>query len=144
MKTYTRQTLKDERFSLHYANIINIYLDDKDLLLESDYGYSDLLNNRQIDGNIRIKEVSLEDSYVYLMEYTKVLCGNPGKFTGEKMTLKKFLKKFKKGQDHFEIIDEYHAYKSSSLTGFFNHKSKIKEIRIDIYYHGDFDYELEN
>lgn len=133
----------DLEFSLHDANIIDIYKDKNDLILESDYGFVDLRSNMQVDGNIRIQEISLEDSYVYLLTYKKVLCGNLGKFTGEKMTLKKFLKKFQKAKGHIDIIDEYHAYQILSLGGFFTHKSQIKEIKIDFFYRGDIVYQIE-
>lgn len=142
MKTYKNQEIKDGEYSLHDANIIDIYMDGDDLILVTSSGYVDLRENKQVDGNIRIKDISLEDSYVYLMEYKKVLCGNPGKFIGEKMRLKKFLKKFKKSQDHIDIIDEYHAYMTLSLGGFFTHKEKIKEIKLDLFYRGDLLYEL--
>lgn len=143
MKTYKNIEIKQRDFSLHDTNIIDVYMDGDDLILKTSSGYVNLVENKQVDGNIRIKDISLEDSYVYLMKYEKVLCGNPGKFTGEKLRLKKFLKKFKEGQDHFDIIDEYYGYMSLSFGGFFTHKDKIKEIRLDLFYRGDLIYEVE-
>lgn len=71
MKTYKNQEIKDGEYSLHDANIIDIYMDGDDLILVTSSGYVDLRENKQVDGNIRIKDISLEDSYVYLMEYKK-------------------------------------------------------------------------
>lgn len=143
MKIYKREKYSDQAYSLHDASIINIYRDGDDLVLETDYGYVDIKNNTMVYGNIRIKDVSFDDSYVYTMAYKKVLCGNPGKFKGKKMELGKFIKKFKKTEDKVEIVEESQAYRRINLSGFIMKKDKIKEIFLDIYYLGDFVYEIE-
>ncbi|MDD7306190.1 MAG: hypothetical protein PUG67_06345 [Peptoniphilaceae bacterium] len=144
MKKYIRERALQQKYSLHDANIIDIYIDKNDLILETDEGYIDIENDRQVKGKIRIEDISFDNSYVYLLTYKKVLCGNPGKFKGEKMLLKKFIKKFKKGKDHLDIIEESDLYKTIKLQAFYTHKSNIKEANFEIFYRGDFVYELED
>ena len=81
---YKRESLPNFRYSLHDASLINIEVQGQDLILKTDYGFVNIEKNQQVDGDIILQEISLEDSYVNLMKFKKVLCGNPGNFSGEK------------------------------------------------------------
>lgn len=143
MKLCKREVYPDQAYSLHDASVINILKDGKDLVLEMDCGYVDIKNDTVVYGNIRLKDVSFDDSFVYLMTYKNTLCGNPGKFKGNKMELEKFIKKFTKDKDKIDILGENQAYRTLNLSGYLMRKDKIKEIILDIYYRGDFIYEIK-
>ncbi len=95
MKEYKRN-YTNQRFSLHDANIIDIDFDydNNDLIFKTQYGYVNIDKNEMVVGEIILKDVSLEDSYVYIKEYKNVLAGNVGSFVGEKMELQNFISAF--------------------------------------------------
>ena len=140
----TRQPYPNLKFSLHDANIVEIDFDydQSALILKPDSGFVDIENDKMVDGEIRIEGVSLDDSYVYIMEYKNVLTGNIGSFVGEKMDLQSFLSAFPTKFGSFDVMSEYDGYKSLLLTGFLSRGEDDLEALIEIFYHGDFYYLL--
>lgn len=144
MRKEIRDKVRESRFSLHDAKIIGMQKQGEDLLLETDYGFVDILRNKMVEGDILIKGVSFEDSYVYIMEYKNVLCGNVGSFTGEKMTLETFIGQFQNEFASFDIINEYEGYHSFYMNGFLSRSHMVLEASIDIFYRGDFIYQIRD
>lgn len=143
MKEYKRK-YTDQRFSLHDANIIDIDfdLDSHDLIFKTQYGFVDIKENEMVKGEIILKDVSLEDSYVYIMEYKNVLAGNVGSFVGEKMDLQNFISAFYTKFKNIDVVSEYDSYKTYLLTGFLSRGNEDLEVNIEIFYHGDFLYRV--
>ncbi|MDO5018585.1 MAG: hypothetical protein Q4E02_04730 [Lagierella massiliensis] len=136
------RTINEQRFSLHDSHIIDFKLLGNDLYLYTDYGYADIVLNNMVDGDIIIKDVQLEDSYVYIMEYENVLCGNPGLFRGEKLTLENFLINYKDNLN-IDIVSDYEGYKTVFLNGYLSRDDKIYEIQLEIFYFGKFIYRVK-
>lgn len=132
-------------YSLHDVKIVGLKFDDGNLLLETQYGYFQTqLPYKEVDGDLMITDVSTEDSYAHIMEYEDVLCGNVGKFHGEKMELKNFIEKFGDEFLSFDIHDESFGFNNYKFTGFLIGKGiKIYEIILDIFFTGDIIYLLE-
>lgn len=143
MKEYKRKHL-DQRFSLHDANIIDIDfdLDCHDLILKTQYGFVDINKNEMVEGEIILKDISLEDSCVYIMEYKNVLAGNVGSFVGEKMDLQNFISAFYTKFKNIDVVSEYDSYKTYLLTGFLSRGDEYLEVNIEIFYQGDFLYRV--
>ena len=143
MKEYKR-IYTDQRFSLHDANIIDIDfdLDCHDLILKTQYGFVDINKNEMVEGEIILKDVSLEDSYVYILEYKNVLAGNVGSFVGEKMDLQNFISAFYTKFKNIDVVSEYDSYKTYLLTGFLSRGNEYLEVNIEIFYCGDFLYRV--
>ena len=143
MKEYKRKHL-DQRFSLHDANIIDIEYDyeTNDLIFKTQYGFVDINKNEMVEGEIILKDVSLEDSYVYILEYKNVLAGNVGSFVGEKMELQNFISAFYAKFKNIDVVSEYDSYKTYMLTGFLSRGDEHLEVNIEIFYCGDFLYRI--
>lgn len=143
MKEYKRKHL-DQRFSLHDANIIDIDFDydNNDLIFKTQYGFVAIKENEMVEGEIILKEVSLEDSYVYIMEYKNVLAGNVGSFVGEKMDLQSFISAFYTKFKNIDVVSEYDSYKTYLLTGFLSRGDEYLEVNIEIFYQGEFLYRV--
>lgn len=136
-KSYT-----DPPYSLHDANIMALEAKGDVLRLATQYGYvctTELCS--QVDGDVEITGVDWESSYVYLMEYTDVLCGNCGSFTGRKMTLTAFMQEFPSFS--LDIMDECYGYRQVNLTGFLGLEDRLLEFRLELYYTGAFQYVLK-
>lgn len=149
MKRYIRETCRELDFSLHDAKIIDFtfHYDKNCLVLTTDNGFIDIKRDQMVDGNIRIEGVSADDSYVYIMEYKNVLCGNVGSFSGEKMTLDTFIRAFPVKFLAYDVYDEFHAWRTFVMDGFMLPKGdvpEILEVRFEIYYTGRFIYEAED
>ena len=147
MKKVIRRKPAAADFSLHDARIIDFEWDEarKNLRLCTDYGFADLRTDEMSDGDILIEGVSLEDSYVCLLKYIDVLCGNPGRFSGEKMTLADFIRVWTERYTGFDLMGEYYGFRSFVTEGFLMTKSQkpeALEAYFEIYYEGDFVYEL--
>lgn len=141
MKEYKRN-YTDQRFSLHDANIIDIDFnyETNNLIFKTQYGFVDIKKDEMVEGEIILKDVSLEDSYVYIMEYKNVLTGNVGSFFGEKMELQNFISAFYTKFKNIDVISEYDSYKTYLLTGFSSRGHEDIEVSIEVFYHGDFLY----
>lgn len=133
MKTYKRKTV-DQRFSLHDSKIIRIQKEEDDLVFLFDYGFVDIHEDRMVEGRFRIKDSRPEDSYAYLMDYGENLCGNPGEFTGKKMSLDDFIKDFNENKMTLDVMTEYDAYGTYVLDGFLNMDRHCQEVRLEMFY----------
>lgn len=133
-------------YSLHDVKIIDLEFKNGNLLLKTQYGFFQTqLPYKQVDGDLMVTGVSEEDSYAYIMEYTDVLCGNVGNYTGEKMELKDFINRFGDEFLAFDIIDESFGFSNYKFTGFLSGKDvKIYEFFLDIYFQGDIIYLLSD
>lgn len=140
MTDYKKTKDTGDRFSLHDAHIIAIDYDYEmeELRLLPQYGFIDTAADAMVDGEVVITGVSLDDSYITLMEYKNVLAGNVGGFVGEKMTLATFLDAFYSKFNAMDIMSTYHGYKNCFITGFLSRGDEDLEIYMDIFYRGDF------
>ena len=144
MKDRIKLDFQELDYSLHDAKIMEMVIDvdAKDLLLITGYGYVDLNKNDMVDGNILLQDISPEDSYVYMMQYTDVLCGNVGHFVGEKMELGTFLDRFQASFNGFDVMEEYHGYRTFMINGFLMIGRDIYEATFELYYRGNFIYQV--
>lgn len=72
-----------------------------------------------------IPEMLLDFCYVYLMEYTDVLCGNEGHFDGEKTSLAKFI-----GQVdiHMDVMEETYGDNQLSCLAILVQKTAVRNV----------------
>ena len=139
MQVIVKQPNPDPPYSLHDACIRQMVLEGDVLRLTTQYGYVRTAEPYgQVDGDVEVTGVDGESSYVYVMAYTDVLCGNCGHFTGQKMTLEAFLQAYP--GDTLEILDETYGYRQAKLSGFLNTAHKLLECTLDLYYTGEFRY----
>ena len=142
MEIVVKKPCTEPPYSLHDANVMALEADGDALRLVTQYGYVCTTEPcGQVDGNVEITGVDWESSYVYLMEYTDVLCGNCGSFTGRKMALPAFLQEFPSFS--LDIMDESYGYCQANLTGFLNLNDRLLEFRLELYYTGAFQYILK-
>lgn len=142
MKTYKRKIV-DQRFSLHDSKIIKIQKEEDDLVFFFDYGFVDIHENRMVEGRLRIKGYRPDDSSVYIIDYGENLCGNPGEFTGKKMSLDDFIKDFNENKMTLDVMTEYDAYGIYVLDGFLNMDMQCQEVRLEIFYwNGEVHYDM--
>lgn len=148
LKKYIRPKSRDLDFSLHDAKIINFEFDygNNNLILNTDYGFVDIQKDKIVEGKVIIQDVSIEDSYVYLIDYKNVLCGNVGNFSGEKMTLDTFISAYPIKFMGFDLIGEYDGYRTFVMNGFMSKKGEyVEELEVwfEIDYTGNFIYIIE-
>lgn len=93
-----------------------------------------------IEGDIIIEDVSLDDSFVHIIDYKNVLAGNKGYFDGEKIGLEDFILAFSNKFTSINVISEYDAYKTYLIKGFLNKEREVLEVFVEIFYGGDFLY----
>lgn len=130
-------------YCLHDMHITDIEIDEDKITLRFQYGFVKTSSPAaQVDGYIEIPKVDFDFSYVYLLEYTDVLCGNAGHFKGEKYFLKDFLDK-KWDYISFDVIDETFGFNKTKLEGYFNQKGKCYECMIEIYHFGKITYHTD-
>lgn len=142
MRTVIKPSYSDPPYSLHDAYVVALAAKGDTLHLATQYGYVRTTEPYgQVKGDIEITGVDWESSYVYLMEYTDVLCGNCGSFIGRKMTLPAFLQEFPSFS--LDIMDESYGYCQANLTGFLNLNDRLLEFRLELYYTGAFQYILK-
>lgn len=128
----------DLPYSLHDAKVIGFEVKDDTLQMKFQSGFVCTVEPyEQVEGFVEFEKIEW-DSYVYLLEYQGVLCGNPGSFTGKKMELWAFLNEFKNAS--FEIIDETYGYNMSKFSGYLSSNSSIQECCIELYHWGDMRY----
>lgn len=144
MAKYLREKPSNFKFSLHDAKIIDIDYDygENRLIFKTQSGFIDIERNEMVDGEIILEGVSWDDSYVYIMEYKNVLTGNVGSFVGEKMYLSNFVDAFYSKFGSFDVMSEYDSYMTYMLSGFLKRGSEELEANIEIFYNGDFIYNV--
>lgn len=144
MAKFLREKPSNFKFSLHDAKIIDIDYDygENRLIFKTQSGFIDIERNEMVDGEIILEGVSWEDSYVYIMEYKNVLTGNVGSFIGEKMYLSNFVDAFYSKFGSFDVMSEYDSYMTYMLSGFLKRGSEELEANIEIFYNGDFIYNV--
>lgn len=145
MAKYLREKSPNFKFSLHDAKIIDIDYDygENRLIFKTQSGFIDIERNEMVEGEIILEGVSWDDSYVYIMEYKNVLTGNVGSFIGEKMYLGDFVGAFDSKFGSFDVLDEYDSYMTYMLSGFLKRGNEELEANIEIFYNGDFIYNLK-
>ena len=112
------------------------------LRLITQYGYMRITEpSEQVEGDVEVTGVDWESSYVYVMEYQDVLCGNCGAFSGRKMTLDAFLREYSEGT--LDIMDESYGFRLAALGGFLNLRDRILEFKLEIYHTGEVRYLLK-
>ncbi|RHR11381.1 hypothetical protein DWX58_02770 [Pseudoflavonifractor sp. AF19-9AC] len=142
MKIVVKKPDPDPPYSLHDAHIMELQAERDTLRLLTQYGYvrtEEPLG--QVDGDVELTGVDLESSYVYIMEYQDVLCGNCGSFSGKKMTLETFLREYSDAT--LDIMDESYGFRLAVLGGFLNLRDRILEFKLEIYYTGEVRYLLK-
>lgn len=103
----------------------------------------DVVRDEMVKGRIRIRNVWFSDSYVHVLHYRDVLCGNVGRFSGKKMTLADFVVEFSKHRSRMDIMGEFDGYRTVVFTGFVTTGERIAEVLMEIDYSGDFLYEIK-
>ena len=142
MKITVKKPNPDPPYSLHDAHIMELRAEGDTLRLLTQYGYVRTEEPfGQVDGDLELTGVDWESSYVYVMEYQDVLCGNCGSFTGRKMTLDTFLREYSNGT--LDIMDESYGFRLAVLSGFLSLRDRILEFKLEIYYTGEFRYLLK-
>lgn len=142
MKITVKSPNPDPPYSLHDAHIMELQAEGDTLRLLTQYGYVRTEEPfGQVDGDMELTGVDWESSYVYVMEYQDVLCGNCGAFTGRKMTLDIFLREYFDGT--LDIMDESYGFQLAVLSGFLNLRDRILEFKLEIYYTGEVRYLLK-
>lgn len=142
MKITVKKPNPDSPYSLHDAHIMELQAEGDTLHLLTQYGYVRTEEPfGQVDGDVELTGVDLESSYVYVMEYQDVLCGNCGSFIGRKMTLETFLREYSDGT--LDIMDESYGFRLAVLSGFLNLWDRILEFKLEIYYTGEVRYLLK-
>lgn len=142
MKTVVKQPNPDPPYSLHDAYIMEVQAEGDTLRFITQCGYVCTVEPcGQVEGDVEITGVDWESSYVYVMEYQGVLCGNCGAFAGQKMTLETFIQKYSDGA--LDIMDETYGFRLAALSGFLNLRERLLEFKLEIYYTGEFRYLLK-
>ena len=142
MKIFVKPPIPDPPYSLHDANIAELQVKGESLCLVTQYGYvCTTAPFTQVEGDVEITGVDWESSYVYVMDYLQVPCGNCGAFTGRKMTLETFLYEFSEAT--LEILDETYGYQMAKLNGFLNLPDRLLEVSLEICYTGEVRYLLK-
>ena len=143
MSIVVKQPIPDPPYSLHDAHILSLTLKGDALRLVTQYGYvSTTEPYGQVDGDVELTGVDADSSYAYVLEYTDVLCGNCGQFTGRKMTLETFLRKY--GKASLDIMDETYGFRQMKLEGFLNLPGRCLEFFLEVYYTGEIRYLLKD
>lgn len=139
MALVVKKPASEPEYSLHDAHIMELQAEGDTVRLLTQYGYVCTKEPfAQVDGDVELTGVDLESSYVYVIEYQDVLCGNCGSFTGRKMTLETFLREYSDGT--LDIMDETYGFRLAALSGFLNLRDRILEFKLEIYYTGEIRY----
>ena len=143
MPIVVKQPIPDPPYSLHDAHILSLKLEGDTLRLATQYGYVCTTGPySQVDGDVELTGVDADSSYVYVLEYTDVLCGNCGRFTGQKMTLETFVREY--GKASLDIMDETYGFRQMKLEGFVNLPGRCLEFLLEVYYPGEIRYLLKD
>lgn len=131
MKKTIRSNI-DSPYSLHDMNVYAFETDGNNITMKTQSGIIETAHpSRQVDGYIEFYNVQWDYSYVYLLGVT----GNVGTFTGEKMFLKDFLKRYE--QFGFSVMDETYGYNMTKYCGYLLSNRQHCECIIEIYHEGD-------
>lgn len=142
MKLTVKKPNPNPPYSLHDAYISEVRAEGDTLRLLTQCGYVRTAEPfGQVEGDVEFTEVDFESSYVYIMEYQDVLCGNCGSFTGRKMTLEDFLQEYSDGT--LDIMDETYGFRLAVLSGFLSLRDRMLEFKLEIYYTGEVRYLLK-
>ena len=126
-------------YTLHDMNVFSFEVTDNDIVMRTQSGIVETTAPyRQLDGYIEFHNVQWDFSYVYLLGVT----GNVGTFTGEKLFLKDFIKRYK--QFGFSIMDETYGYNQTKYNGYLMANRGHCECVIEIYHEGDMVFVAEN
>ena len=143
MPITVKPPIPDPPYSLHDAHILSLELEGDVLRLVTQYGYVCTTEPYgQVDGDVELTGVDADSSYVYVLEYTDVLCGNCGRFTGRKMTLDAFLRDY--ADASLDIMDETCGFRQMKLEGFLNLPGRCLEFFLEVYYTGEIRYLLKD
>ena len=138
-----KESIPAPPYSLHDTYVLELQAEGDTLHLLTQSGYTRTTAPCiQVDGDVEISGVDWESSFVYVMEYSDVLCGNCGAFTGKKLTVETFLKEF--SPFTLEILDETYGYCQVRLEGFLNLPDDCLEFILALYYTGEFRYCLRS
>ena len=119
-------------YTLHDMNVYAFEVTDNDIIMKTQSGIVEVASPcRQLDGYIEFHNVQWDFSFVYLLGVT----GNVGTFTGEKMFLKDFIRKYK--QFGFSIMDETYGYNMTKYNGYLLSNRQHYECVVEIYHEGD-------
>lgn len=141
MKRTIRKNMTDLPYSLHDARVIGFEVNENILQMKFQSGFVCMVAPfKQVEGFVEFEKIDW-DSYVYLLEYQEVLCGNLGSLTGKKMELREFINEFDNAS--FDIIDETYGYNLSKFSGYLSTQDSLKECIIELYHWGDMSYILE-
>ena len=142
MNRVIRRNQIDLPYSLHDGKVIGFQVTNDTLQMQLQSGFIETIEPfEQAAGCIEFEKIDWDFSYVYLLEYEDVPCGNCGSFTGKKMDLHEFI-----GQYHnvgFDIMDETYGYNMSKFSGYLSAEGSVKECIIEIYHLGDMSYIVE-
>lgn len=142
MEIVVKKPVSEPEYSLHDAHIMELQAEGDTLRLLTQYGYVSTTEPfGQVDGDVELTGVDLESSYVYVMEYQDVLCGNCGSFAGKKMTLETFMREYSDGT--LDIMDETYGFRLAVLSGFLSLRDRMLEFKLEIYYTGEVRYLLK-
>lgn len=95
-----------------------------------------------VEGDIILEDVSLDDSFVHIIDYKNVLTGNKGSFDGEKISLEDLILAFSNKSMSINVISEYDAYKTYLIKGYLNREREVLEVFVEIFYREDFVYKI--
>ena len=119
-------------YTLHDMNVYAFEVSDNNIAMKTQSGIVEVDSPcRQLDGYVEFHNVQWDFSFVYLLGVT----GNVGTFTGEKMFLKDFIKKYK--QFGFSIMDETYGYNMTKYNGYLLSNHQHYECVVEIYHEGD-------
>ena len=131
MKRSIRENI-NAAFTLHDMNVIEFKDIDHKIVMRTQSGIVETASPyRQLDGYIEFHNVKWDFSYVYLLGVT----GNVGTFTGEKLFLKDFIKRYK--QFGFSIMDETYGYNQTKYNGYLMANRQHWECVVEIYHEGE-------
>lgn len=130
-----KRTIRDNinaPYTLHDMNVFSFEVAGNDITMRTQSGMTETVAPYgQPDGYVEFHNVQWDFSFVYLLGIT----GNIGSFTGEKMFLKDFIKRYK--QFGFSIMDETYGYNMTKYCGYLTSKQQFNECVIEIYHKGD-------
>lgn len=131
MKEVIRENIHSP-YGLHDMNVIAFDIRDNDLIMKMQSGMVKVSEPCvQVDGHVEFHDVDWDFCFVYIFDG---VC-NTGKFSGEKMMFKDFVRDFK--IFGFSIIDEVYGYNQTKYWGYLSANGKMGECIIEIYHAGD-------
>lgn len=137
-----KRTIRDNinpPYTLHDMNVISFEVIDNNIVMRMQSGMVETTTPyRQLDGYIEFQNVQWDFSYAYLLGVT----GNAGIFTGEKMFLQDFIKRYK--QFGFSIMDETYGYNQTKYSGYLLVNRQHCECIVEIYHEGDMVFVVED